>query len=243
MAPCAPWPPPSSRVATSPSATARATPPSTRSAASRSRSRPARSPRSWARRARASRRSCTCWPGSTARPTGTVDIDGTEIGKLDDGDLTRLRRDKIGFVFQAFNLVPVLTAEENIRAPADARRPRRRGGRVDAAARGRRARRPPHPPPRRAVRRPAAARRRGARARLRARGDLRRRADRQPRLDDLGRDPRPPAPRGRRVRPGGRDGHARARRRGDRRPRDLPRRRPDRRRRLRASTPSRSSIG
>ena len=52
------------------------------------------------------------------RPTaGTVTIGGTEIGKLDDGDLTRLRRDKIGFVFQAFNLVPVLTAEENIRLP------------------------------------------------------------------------------------------------------------------------------
>jgi putative ABC transport system ATP-binding protein len=52
------------------------------------------------------------------RPTeGTVEIDGTVIGKLDDGDLTRLRRDKIGFVFQAFNLVPVLTAEENIRLP------------------------------------------------------------------------------------------------------------------------------
>ena len=52
------------------------------------------------------------------QPTeGTVDIDGTEIGKLDDRELTRLRRDKIGFVFQAFNLVPVLTAEENIRLP------------------------------------------------------------------------------------------------------------------------------
>jgi putative ABC transport system ATP-binding protein len=52
------------------------------------------------------------------RPTsGTVTIDGTEIGKLDDTDLTRLRRDKIGFVFQAFNLVPVLTAEENVRLP------------------------------------------------------------------------------------------------------------------------------
>ena len=52
------------------------------------------------------------------RPTaGTVAIAGTEIGKLDDGDLTRLRRDKIGFVFQAFNLVPVLTAEENVRLP------------------------------------------------------------------------------------------------------------------------------
>jgi putative ABC transport system ATP-binding protein len=52
------------------------------------------------------------------RPTeGTVDIGGTEIGKLDDTALTHLRRDKIGFVFQAFNLVPVLTAEENIRLP------------------------------------------------------------------------------------------------------------------------------
>ena len=52
------------------------------------------------------------------RPSGgTVTIADTEIGKLDDGDLTRLRRDKIGFVFQAFNLVPVLTAEENVRLP------------------------------------------------------------------------------------------------------------------------------
>jgi putative ABC transport system ATP-binding protein len=52
------------------------------------------------------------------KPTeGTVDIAGTEIGRLDDTELTRLRRDKVGFVFQAFNLVPVLTAEENVRLP------------------------------------------------------------------------------------------------------------------------------
>jgi putative ABC transport system ATP-binding protein len=52
------------------------------------------------------------------RPTGgTVTIAGTEIGRLDDTELTKLRRDKIGFVFQAFNLVPVLTAEENVRLP------------------------------------------------------------------------------------------------------------------------------
>jgi putative ABC transport system ATP-binding protein len=52
------------------------------------------------------------------KPTeGTVEIAGTEIGRLDDTELTRLRRDKIGFVFQAFNLVPVLTAEENVRLP------------------------------------------------------------------------------------------------------------------------------
>jgi putative ABC transport system ATP-binding protein len=52
------------------------------------------------------------------RPTsGTVDLDGVDITALDDGDLTRLRRDKLGFIFQFFNLIPVLTAEENIVLP------------------------------------------------------------------------------------------------------------------------------
>ena len=52
------------------------------------------------------------------RPTGgTVTLDGTEITNLDDGRLTQLRRDKLGFVFQFFNLLPVLTAEENIVLP------------------------------------------------------------------------------------------------------------------------------
>jgi putative ABC transport system ATP-binding protein len=52
------------------------------------------------------------------RPTsGTVQIDGTDITKLGDNDLTHLRRDKIGFVFQFFNLLPMLTAEENIVLP------------------------------------------------------------------------------------------------------------------------------
>jgi putative ABC transport system ATP-binding protein len=52
------------------------------------------------------------------RPTGgTVVIDGTELGKLSDGDLTQLRRDKLGFIFQFFNLLPVLSAEENILLP------------------------------------------------------------------------------------------------------------------------------
>ena len=52
------------------------------------------------------------------RPTaGTVTLDGTEITNLDDGKLTQLRRDKLGFVFQFFNLLPVLTAEENIVLP------------------------------------------------------------------------------------------------------------------------------
>jgi putative ABC transport system ATP-binding protein len=52
------------------------------------------------------------------RPTaGTVVQDGVEITSLDDGDLTRLRRDKLGFIFQFFNLIPVLNAEENVVLP------------------------------------------------------------------------------------------------------------------------------
>jgi putative ABC transport system ATP-binding protein len=52
------------------------------------------------------------------RPTaGKVLIDGTEITSLDDGELTKLRRDKLGFIFQFFNLLPVLTAEENLVLP------------------------------------------------------------------------------------------------------------------------------
>lgn len=52
------------------------------------------------------------------RPTaGTVEIEGTGITELGDAELTRLRRDKLGFVFQFFNLLPVLTAEENILLP------------------------------------------------------------------------------------------------------------------------------
>jgi putative ABC transport system ATP-binding protein len=52
------------------------------------------------------------------RPTsGSVLLDGAKITELDDGDLTKLRRDKLGFIFQFFNLIPVLTARENILLP------------------------------------------------------------------------------------------------------------------------------
>jgi putative ABC transport system ATP-binding protein len=52
------------------------------------------------------------------RPTsGTVQIDGNEITELGDDALTKLRREHIGFVFQFFNLLPMLTAEENILLP------------------------------------------------------------------------------------------------------------------------------
>jgi putative ABC transport system ATP-binding protein len=54
------------------------------------------------------------------RPTsGEVEIDGTSIGELGDNDLTKLRRRHIGFIFQFFNLLPMLTAEENIVLPLE----------------------------------------------------------------------------------------------------------------------------
>jgi putative ABC transport system ATP-binding protein len=52
------------------------------------------------------------------RPTdGWVEIDGTRLDGLNDRDLTLLRRRSVGFIFQAYNLLPVLTAEENITLP------------------------------------------------------------------------------------------------------------------------------
>jgi putative ABC transport system ATP-binding protein len=48
---------------------------------------------------------------------GSVTVDGTEITTLNDDALTRLRRDNIGFVFQFFNLLPMLTAKENMLLP------------------------------------------------------------------------------------------------------------------------------
>ena len=55
--------------------------------------------------------------GLDAPTSGTVTLDGQEITGLDDGALTKLRRDKLGFVFQFFNLLPVLSAEENLVLP------------------------------------------------------------------------------------------------------------------------------
>ncbi len=48
---------------------------------------------------------------------GSVSIAGTELAGLGDGELTRLRRDHIGFIFQFFNLLPMLDAEENVTLP------------------------------------------------------------------------------------------------------------------------------
>ncbi|MBK5293221.1 MAG: ABC transporter ATP-binding protein [Acidobacteriia bacterium] len=56
--------------------------------------------------------------GGLDRPSaGEVTIDGEALGTLRDDDLTRLRRDKIGFIFQFFNLLPSLSAAENVSLP------------------------------------------------------------------------------------------------------------------------------
>jgi putative ABC transport system ATP-binding protein len=60
-----------------------------------------------------------CMAGLDRPTSGQSLISGHDIGKLDDAGLTQLRRDRIGFVFQSFNLVPTLSGEENIKLPAD----------------------------------------------------------------------------------------------------------------------------
>jgi putative ABC transport system ATP-binding protein len=58
-----------------------------------------------------------CMAGLDRPTSGQAFVGGLDIGALDDSGLTRLRRDRIGFVFQSFNLVPTLTAAENITLP------------------------------------------------------------------------------------------------------------------------------
>ena len=67
--------------------------------------------------------------GLDSPSSGRIEIDGTDITRLDEDRLARLRGDKIGFVFQFFHLVPSLTARENIQVPMEI------AGRRDAVAR------------------------------------------------------------------------------------------------------------
>jgi len=60
-----------------------------------------------------------CMAGLDTPTSGRTFVGDVEIGLLDDRGLTQMRRDRIGFVFQSFNLVPTLTAAENITLPAD----------------------------------------------------------------------------------------------------------------------------
>jgi putative ABC transport system ATP-binding protein len=66
------------------------------------------------------------------RPSaGSVQLDGQDLGGLSEDQLARVRAEKIGFVFQAFQLIPTLTAQENVRVPLELR------GEAGAAARAR----------------------------------------------------------------------------------------------------------
>ncbi len=58
-----------------------------------------------------------CLAGLDDLTDGTVHIGDVELGSLKDKELTQLRRERVGFIFQAFNLIPTLTAEENIVLP------------------------------------------------------------------------------------------------------------------------------
>jgi putative ABC transport system ATP-binding protein len=69
-----------------------------------------------------------CMAGLDRPTAGQAFIGEQELDGLDDGDLTDLRRDRVGFIFQSFNLVPMLTASENITLSADLA-----GHRVDLA--------------------------------------------------------------------------------------------------------------
>ncbi|MFC5379664.1 ABC transporter ATP-binding protein [Aquipuribacter nitratireducens] len=60
-----------------------------------------------------------CMAALDSPTSGTVVVDGVDVSTLGDSALTRLRRDRIGFVFQSFNLVPTLSAAENITLPLD----------------------------------------------------------------------------------------------------------------------------
>jgi putative ABC transport system ATP-binding protein len=60
-----------------------------------------------------------CLAGLDTVDSGSITIGDTEVVGLGDKQLTALRRDRVGFVFQQFNLLPTLTAEENIRLPLD----------------------------------------------------------------------------------------------------------------------------
>ena len=60
-----------------------------------------------------------CMAGLDTITSGQVYVGDVELASLRDKELTRLRRDKIGFIFQAYNLVPTLTAAENITLPMD----------------------------------------------------------------------------------------------------------------------------
>ena len=172
-----------------------------------------------------------CLAGLDTLTSGAVYIGDTYLARLNDKQLTELRRSKVGFIFQAYNLIPTLTAEENIMLPLML------GGEdgdrqwIDRVIRtvGLEDRLKHRPSELSGGQQQRVA---VARALASQPDDhLRRRADRQPRLAR-------PAPRSstfmrravHELRPDDRDGHPRPDRRRLRRPRRVPGRRQDRRR-------------
>ena len=175
-----------------------------------------------------------CAAGLDAVTSGEVYVGDVDITRLKDKALTTLRRDRIGFVFQSFNLIPTLNAEENILLPLAIAGRKADPAWFDTVIQTVGPARPAQPPPQRALGWSAAAGRLRAGSREPARDRLRRRAHRQPRLDVGRRGARLPAAQRRRVRPDHRHGHPRPGRRGLHRPRGLPRGRPRGRRDARA---------
>ncbi|HEU5003175.1 MAG TPA: ABC transporter ATP-binding protein [Actinomycetota bacterium] len=73
-----------------------------------------------------------CLAGLDRLSSGTVLIGGVQLDRLTDKALTQLRRDRVGFVFQTYNLVPTLTAIENITLPLDLARAKRDKAWIDS---------------------------------------------------------------------------------------------------------------
>jgi putative ABC transport system ATP-binding protein len=91
-----------------------------------------------------------CFSGLDDIDAGTVEVDGRDIHALSDGARTAHRAGRMGFVFQAFNLIPVLTAAENVELPLVLAGVKTREARPPAGApRGRGGGGPPGGPPRR----------------------------------------------------------------------------------------------
>ena len=129
-----------------------------------------------------------CLSGLDSLDGGEVVIEGTPLSEMSDRARTDYRARRMGFVFQFYNLMPVLTAAENVELPLLLARVERRRGPAPRArcTRARRPRRPRRPRPRRALGRRAPAGHDRALARQRPRDRVGRRADGRPRLRERG---------------------------------------------------------
>ena len=99
-----------------------------------------------------------CMAGLDAPSSGKVMVEGLEVSSMNQKQLTDLRREQIGFIFQSFNLVPTLSAEENHPAAVADSETSDRPRLVQPSGQGGRSGEAAHAPSKPAVRRPAAAR-------------------------------------------------------------------------------------